>query len=64
LRVHAPALDKARALCLDAATAGKVVSLRIEAQTLVDDAERIVWLAHRLAKLLHGMALPTAQNVV
>ena len=64
LSMHASALDKARALCLDAATAEKAVTLRIEAQTLIDDAERIVWLAHRLAKLLHGMASPTAQTGV
>lgn len=63
-REHAPALAKARMLCRDAVTTEQVVELRIMAQTLVDDAERIAWMVHRLARLLHSMASPLAQASV
>ena len=63
-RAHAPALVKARALCLDASATEQTVALRIMAQTLVDDAERIIWMVHRLSKLLHSMAPPpTRANI-
>ncbi len=57
-RAHATALDQASSLPSDTASADQAVALRIDAQALVDDAQRIVWLIHRLAKLLHDMVSP------
>lgn len=56
-RAHATALDAASSLPPDTTPtpSGQAEALRIEAQAMVDDAERIVWLIHRLAKLLHDM---------
>lgn len=50
-RAHNPALIQARAQCLEA-LANAPGEAQMAAQTLIDDAQRIAWMVHRLAKLL------------
>jgi len=50
-RAHAPAMTEARADCLQQLQEAPA-EVRLKAQTLIDDADRIAWMVHRMSKLL------------
>jgi phosphate:Na+ symporter len=60
-RAHAPGLSEARNACT-LALQDAPPDIRLVGQTLIDDADRIAWMVHRMSKLLTQSTPPNAAN--